>query len=210
MSPLRFGVIGTIAAIGFIAAGLPAHAVTTTLTIDGSGTPYVENGFQIDPIRIVNGNCDGVSGPSCSALNTNEYMTLSKVGGGAFTLDSFGFEFQGNPSILTVAAYVGAALQSTITFGDGDAYDDKNKWYVVFPAIANITSIVFTDSGKGNIRIDDIGLSYADTCTGPNCGPNPGPGETPIPGAAFLMGSVLAGGAGFGAWRRRRREKFAA
>jgi len=42
------------------------------------------------------------------------------------------------------------------------------------------------------------------TCVGAGCG-GPGPGETPIPGAAFLMGSVLAGGAGFGAWRRRRK-----
>ena len=30
------------------------------------------------------------------------------------------------------------------------------------------------------------------------------PGQTPVPGAALLMGSVLASGAGFGAWRRRR------
>jgi hypothetical protein len=30
--------------------------------------------------------------------------------------------------------------------------------------------------------------------------------ETPIPGAVFLMGSVLAAGAGFGAWRRKRKH----
>ena len=40
--------------------------------------------------------------------------------------------------------------------------------------------------------------------------PPPGPGEVPIPGAAFLMGSVLASGAGFGAWKRRRRNQIAA
>ena len=32
------------------------------------------------------------------------------------------------------------------------------------------------------------------------------PGETPLPPAALLMGSILAGGAGFGAWRRRRKS----
>lgn len=31
------------------------------------------------------------------------------------------------------------------------------------------------------------------------------PEPTPLPPAAFLMGSILAGGAGFSAWRRRRR-----
>jgi hypothetical protein len=35
-----------------------------------------------------------------------------------------------------------------------------------------------------------------------------GPATTPIPGAAWLMGTVL-GGAGFGAWRRRRKAKLA-
>jgi hypothetical protein len=35
--------------------------------------------------------------------------------------------------------------------------------------------------------------------------PNPGTSPTPLPGAAFLMGTVLASGAGFGAWRRRRK-----
>ncbi len=30
---------------------------------------------------------------------------------------------------------------------------------------------------------------------------------TPLPGAILLMGTVLAGGAGFGAWRRRKQSK---
>jgi len=36
-----------------------------------------------------------------------------------------------------------------------------------------------------------------------------GGGEVPLPAAVWLMGSVLGGGAGFGAWRRRRRAKAA-
>jgi hypothetical protein len=35
-----------------------------------------------------------------------------------------------------------------------------------------------------------------------------GPGQTPVPGAAWLRGTVL-GGAGFGAWRRRRKSQAA-
>jgi hypothetical protein len=66
----------------------------------------------------------------------------------------------------------------------------------------------FSISGFSNGVSFIRGYCSLDNCTPNN--PGPEPGQTPIPGAAFLMGSVLAGGAGFGAWRRRRREKFAA
>ncbi len=36
-------------------------------------------------------------------------------------------------------------------------------------------------------------------------GPGPGPGQAPIPGALWLFGTVLAGGAGFGSWRNKRK-----
>lgn len=35
-----------------------------------------------------------------------------------------------------------------------------------------------------------------------------GSGEVPLPGALVLFGTVLAGSAGFGAWRRRRSERL--
>jgi len=38
---------------------------------------------------------------------------------------------------------------------------------------------------------------------------DPPVGETPLPGAAILMGSVLAGGVSVGAWRRRRQNRAA-
>jgi len=36
------------------------------------------------------------------------------------------------------------------------------------------------------------------------------PGGTPIPGAVWLFGTVLAGGAGFGRWRKKRKAQLAA
>lgn len=36
-------------------------------------------------------------------------------------------------------------------------------------------------------------------------GPGSGPATTPLPAAAWLFGSVIAGGAGFGRWRKRRK-----
>ena len=114
--------------VGVACAAQPSLAVT--LTIDGSGTPYTESGFTIVPIRIVNGNCDGASGNPCLALNSGEISQLSKVGGGAFNLDGFGFEFQGQPSVLTVTAYSGATLITTLVYGD-PTYPDKNVWYTM-------------------------------------------------------------------------------
>ena len=187
-------VIGLIGAVG---SSQPSMAVT--LTIDGSGTPYVENGFQIDPIRIVDGNCGGASGKPCMALNTNETSTLTKVGGGAFTLDSFGFEFQGQPSVLTVTAFSGATLEDTIVY---DAGYVKNHWYGVLPDITNITSIIFDDTGTGNIRIDDIGVSFASAGGGPGL-------ETPLPAALPLFATGLSA-MGLLGWRRKRKGALAA
>jgi hypothetical protein len=43
------------------------------------------------------------------------------------------------------------------------------------------------------------------TCDGNVCHSNgPPPPGAPLPGALFLMGSVIAGGIGFGAWRRKK------
>ena len=42
------------------------------------------------------------------------------------------------------------------------------------------------------------------TCDGNVCNPSGPPPTVPLPGALFLMGSVIAGGIGFGAWRRKK------
>jgi hypothetical protein len=47
--------------------------------------------------------------------------------------------------------------------------------------------------------------SLLSSCNGVTC-PNNAPDPTPIPGAAFLMGSVLAGGVGGMQIMRRRRK----
>jgi hypothetical protein len=76
--------------------------------------------------------------------------------------------------------------------------------------------VMSTPSGNGNGN--DLVLFAADIVGNGNTGavggstllPPEGPPDVPIPGAALLMGSALAGGLGFGggigAWRRRRRK----
>ena len=48
------------------------------------------------------------------------------------------------------------------------------------------------------INYDLVSLAYE----------NP-PVENPIPGAVWLFGTVIAGGAGFGRWRKKRKAQLA-
>jgi hypothetical protein len=65
---------------------------------------------------------------------------------------------------------------------------------------AGITNFTFTEDGKGlsNLRVY---CSLSD-CTPPDNAPPPG--QTPVPGAAWLMGSVVGLGLGAAQLRRRR------
>jgi hypothetical protein len=89
---------------------------------------------------------------------------------------------------------------------------------------ANVTSGVLATSLSGSIftfaseatvsphtrDYYDFYLSGVSAGCGPNggdCAPVPG---TPLPGSIWLMSSAIAGGASFGAWRRRRTNKTSA
>lgn len=189
--------------IGIALASQPSSAVTLTFGATDVD-PYVESSFRIDIARIVNGNCDAggnnASKP-CMALNDNDVSTLTKDGGGVFTLNSFGFELQGNGDVnqLRVRSYVDATLTSTVLFSI-PTYT-KNVWYTYATAFADITSIIFDTNGGGNVRVDDINVLAKDN--------SPTPAATPLPGAVWLLGTILAGGAGFGRWRKRKAKRAA-
>jgi hypothetical protein len=193
---------GLALAFGVFGASQPSMAVT--LTIDGSGTPYVENGFQIDPISINSGNCDGASGAPCLALSPTDTSTLTRVGGGAFTLSSFGFELLGDTSELTVKYSDGTTqtydVTNTIKPPSCTPPYAINCWYVV-SGVSNITSVIFSDTGEGNIRIDDINVLTGD--------PAPAPVVTPLPGALPLFVSGI-GALGLFGWRKRRKAAVTA
>jgi hypothetical protein len=181
-------------AIGIALVSQPSGAVT--LTFGGTDVdPYVEGGFTIDVARITNGNCDFGSGSPCMGLNNNETSTLTKVGGGTFTLSSFWFEFLGNHGTLTVTPSTGAPLVLTEA-----VFDSNDGGQTVIPAFGLITSVVFAVSDTGNVRIDDINVVAS---------VNAPPTATPLPGAVWLLGTVLAGGAGFGRWRKRKATRAA-
>ncbi|HET9069974.1 MAG TPA: VPLPA-CTERM sorting domain-containing protein [Amaricoccus sp.] len=178
------------AAALFVMAGVVASPASAATLIDFSGDkkadPYVQDGFSFAPARIVNGNC---LGNGCLALNDNETTGLSYLGTpGLFTLSGLSFNLLGNGNgtgnALTVTGSNGTSLSYAV--------DDfaKNSYHTLFfgDAFADVSSILFSTSGRGNVRIDDL------TAT-------PSPAPVPLPAAAWL----LIGGLGTLAAIRRRR-----
>jgi hypothetical protein len=154
----RFRAAAVGMAIGFIsAAGASQPALAVTITFGSSAgnfSPYVEGNFTFDIARIVSDN--KCSGAPCMGLNTNETSILTRVGGGLFTLDSFSFVLVGNPPELTIIGFLNATPTATYSFDTGSF--SKNDEHVFSTAITNITSLVFTDTGTGNVRVDSINV----------------------------------------------------
>jgi hypothetical protein len=233
MSSLRFGVLGALAIAAASMAGNHAQATSvttgdisvtltnvnlTTIFLDDAtgvltstghvgsqagdpGTPVIT--FVTDQLADFASGTATIKSSSNSALYTS--ITVSVPTNWSFTQLAFS-TLKGND--VTFTGKSGATTVGTYT--DDNVGNGDTKWLMEAINGKSFTSIIigavdgFDQTKQYEIGI--AGLVYIDpNCTGPNCGPNPGPGEAPIPGAAFLMGSVIATGAGFGAWRRRRR-----
>lgn len=155
----------------------PSFASAVTIDFDGAADPA----YQFDVDRTVNGNC--ASG-SCLGLNTNEVSILSRVDGGTFSLTSLWFKLLGQTSDLLITATTsGASINYTQPVQTGTT--------VNFGIFTNVTSIIFSNIGKGNIRIDDINLTETVA-------------PVPLPAGAGLLMAALGG---LAMVRRRRAVK---
>ena len=179
------------AALALSAGAFVTTSMAATVDFTGAGAQgggaYSEDGLLFDDIRIVNGNCDALSGKACGALNDNETSILTKVGGGTFSLTSFWYQLlgKGTPNTLLVTTNLGGLLTfvaSVVGNNDGGHYVDVSALF----AFQNITSLTFSTAGGGNVRIDDIGM----------------PAAVPLPAGGFL----LIGGLGALAALRRRKQ----
>ncbi|MFA9231949.1 MAG: VPLPA-CTERM sorting domain-containing protein [Microgenomates group bacterium] len=163
-----------------------APSLASALTIDfngtSSGTPLVMGAYQIDDARIVNGNCNVLD---CLALNKNETSILTRVDGAAFTLTSIWFQLLGNPADLLIT---GSNIGSSVTLSSPPLIKNTPYNHLFDGTFANVTSVIFSNIGKGNIRIDDIVL-----------GDNPT--TVPLPAGAGLLIAALGS---LGVMRRRR------
>jgi hypothetical protein len=187
------------AALGLTVGTLPASQAAAAV-IDfgnhpGSYSPYTEDGFSFGPtVQLDNsgGNCP-YADPACLKLNNatgggypSAVMTLQS--GGMFDLLSFQFQFSGtgNPNTLTVSAAGYAPL--TFTVGAGYAKDTDYTYYPVGGIFSNVSSVTFSSSTGGTVRIDTINASPVSTI--------------PLPAAGFLLVGALGG---LGLMGRRRK-----
>ncbi|MBC7479379.1 MAG: VPLPA-CTERM sorting domain-containing protein [Pseudorhodobacter sp.] len=175
-----------------MAGAAASFAATVDFTGAGEqgGGSYTEDGLVFDDIRIVNGNCDSASGRPCGALNDNETSTLTQVGGGTFTLSSFWYQLlgNGNPNTLTVMSDLGGLLTfaSDVVGHNDDGHTVDLTGLALFQ---NISSLTFSTTDGGNVRIDDLVLAGT------------GPSEVPLPAGGLLL---LGGLGALAAFRRRK------
>ncbi len=175
------------AALACLAALSGTSALAATLSFDGPNVdPYVEDGFAVDPARIVNGNCDSLSGRPCLALNDNETSTVTTLDSSAFAVSSFWFQLlgQGTDNTLTVTSSAGGTLSlpvSTYDHNDGGQVFDFTSLSDYGTAWSNLVSLTFSTSEGGNVRIDDLEL------TGGGVAP------VPVPAAGLLLLTAIGG-----------------
>lgn len=171
-------------AFSVVAMGAPA---AFALTIEFDGSPD-ESAFVYTDARLVSGNC-GPSGPQCLALNNVEQTTITADGGGTFSAISFWFQLlgQGTNNTLIVDSSSGASVEL-----DAATYGTNNGGQVFSLAsltgFSDITSLSFSSTDGGNVRIDDIALDVA---------------PIPLPASGLLLIGPLA--LMLGAARRRRK-----
>ena len=171
---------------------LASGAQAATLDFTGAGPQgggfYTEDGLQFDDVRIVNGNCDALSGKSCGALNDNETSVLTAVGGGTFSLTSFWFQLLGrgtDNTLFVITDLLATAYEfprSIFGNNDGGQYVDLT----LLTGFAGATSVTFYTEDGGNVRIDDLAIAAV----------------VPVPAAGFLLVGALGG---LAALRRRRK-----
>jgi hypothetical protein len=141
-----------------------------------------------------------------TASHTNSTVKLTTLSGGNPNRLIIGPDSSGNldPSLGGKYSNANASIRGNGNPNSGDNPSILGSATFVL-SIAGIT----TDSLLSNIRIlFGTGTDYASVCT-TDCPQNapPPPPAVPVPGAAWLMGSVVGLGLGAAQLRRRRRVK---
>lgn len=170
-----------------LAMGSVGAASAATVDFNGSpngvSSPLVSDGFSFDVARIVNGPCAELD---CLALNPErgqsaaDFDTMTLVGGGAFNLTSVWLYLAGTTSNLVVTSYdaLGGILD-TATYTSPPIPQNTGFTLDFAGLFDNVFAVSFTNTGTGNVRVDDINASAVSA--------------VPVPAAAGLLALALGG-----------------
>ena len=216
------GILGGLCLLALV--GAPAQALTLNLTVDhctggcGPGDPAI-----LATVTLT----DTAAGVDFSISPAAGYQI--HTGGNGLTT----FSFSTNVALLPTAFHFTTPnFVAVLPNPDGDGFgnftagvDGTAQGSFAGPLVFSVDGLNFNNFIQstggdpntffaldvlGNVTgrtglVGFAGLSVEEQCT--NCENPPG---TPIPGAVWLFGTVLAGGAGYGRWRKRKQTAKAA
>jgi len=210
MRKLHVTSIAIAVTAGAMLLSAPSHATTYYLTETQAN---VGNGTTCGVVTHCYGTVDVTGGPT--AWN----FTVNAAAGYDFLIDTANatahslFTFSTGDTGGTISNITSVPVQGSGTFGSGTAGGYFNHPYGPFQyqitcengsncTSLQITSVSFLYTGlitAFNFAADILQIGGG---TGAVAGGTSVP-TVPLPGALLLMGTVLAGGVGFGKWRKR-------
>ena len=211
--------IGMLAGAALLLWMAPANAATFFFTNDhctgtcGGAIPYASitltdtvQGVDI-LLTPLNGNQFNTAGGGLNTFNFNVQQTITSAD--ILNLTA-GYEFVANVGNQDGFGTFKYAITDDGSLGDHNAnpisFTIVGVDFIDFRrSTVNGESVFFTiDIFGTNAKTGLVGstnLVVEEQCTNGSCDM-----QNPIPGAVWLFGTVLAGGAGFGRWRKKRKQ----
>jgi hypothetical protein len=182
-------------------------------------SPALATTFTTSSVSIT----DSINGPNV-AYSMNTALNSNLTIGTPFLVDDFIKAHVDGNSFSAQSGTVTATINFSVPAGASGNVDSGTISAFLLQTAKHI-SITWADpiivSFTGNIKLS-VDLQNVDFDCGSSCNQKDffidgtftqlastgdGPAATPLPAAVWLMGTILGGGAGIGAWRKRRKAQ---